>query len=131
MKQLLGTGMLSWPNYERMVGRYGIVALFRPGNPDKGESGLQQVPWSVPVNVLVDAQGSLQAVLDGQEYDLGTGTFFTEQDYGNTYVGLQPDDSRGENWLNVDNLYKVDWILCGYKNVDLYFVQDELMQASA
>lgn len=125
MKQLLGTGMLSWPRHERISDRYGLVALFRAANVDLGETGLQEIPWNLPVENLVDAHGSLLAVLDGQEYDLGSGTFFTEWGDGMAYVGLRPDEPRESNWLNVDNLYKVDWMLCGYKNVDLYFVQDQ------
>jgi hypothetical protein len=129
MKQLLGTGMLSWPNYERIAGRYGIIALFRAGNPEEFESGLQGMPWNIPAETLVDTHGSFLAVLEGQEYDLGSGTFFTELYSGITYVGLRPDVPREEDWLNVDNLYKVDWMLSGYKDVDLYFVQDEVVQA--
>lgn len=115
MRDLLGAGLLSWPNYERMGGRYGMVALF--SNDYRG------LPWNVNVDALVGLQGSLIAVLDDQEFDLGSGTFFTEQDYGMIFVGLKPDDGRKEEWLNFDNLCKVDGVLT-HKPIELYFQSD-------
>lgn len=116
-KTLLGTGLLSWPNVERIAGRFGIIYLF---DPEKGAD------HAVPLQIdgLTDQRGSFVAVMNGQEYDLGSGTFFTEQHYGHTYVGLKPDVPREEDWLNVDNLYKVDWQLSKYTPVDLYFTQE-------
>ena len=120
MKQLLGTGLVSWPNSERISDRYGMITLFRPGE-GPSEVGLQPLPWQADINALEGKRGAFVAVLNGQELDLGAGTFFTEPAWGTTYVGLKPDDGREEQWLNVDNLYKVDAFLIRTP-VDLYFV---------
>lgn len=120
MKQHLGTGLLSWPSYERQSGRYGIIALFRPGQPDQGETGLQGLEWNVPIHDLTGTHGLLIAVLDDQEYDLGSGIFFTERDYATDYVGVKPDVPRDEEWLNVTSLYKVDGMIT-LKPIELYF----------
>jgi hypothetical protein len=108
----LGIGLLSWPRYERMSSRYGLVALFGEGD--------QALPWDIDVKTLEEQRGSLIAVLDGQDVDLGTGTLFTETEDGITFIGLKPDDERKEEWLNVDNLYKVDGYLI-HKEIELYF----------
>lgn len=118
---ILGTGLLSWPSTERIAGRYGIVALFRLGISNEGESGLQGLPWNVDVASLVGKHGALVAYLeDGQGVSLGTGTFFTEQAYGLTYVGLKPDEPREEDWLDPMQLHKVDAYMCR-QSVELYF----------
>lgn len=121
-KQLLGTGLLSWPNYERVGGRYGIIALFRTAEIDEGETGLQGLEWNVPISDLLGTHGTLTAVLGGQEYELGSGSFFTERDYATDYIGVKPDVPREEEWLNVENLYKVDGMMIR-KPVELYFVE--------
>jgi hypothetical protein len=123
--QLLGTGLLSWPNNERIAGRYGIVTLFRTANIDEGERGLQGLPWNVDVDALVGKHGALSAYLpDGHEVVLGSGTFFTERDYGLTYVGLKPDEPREEDWLDPVMLHKVDAYMIR-KPIELYFVTGE------
>jgi hypothetical protein len=102
-----------------MSGRYGLVALFRPGT--EGEDGLQGYPLNTEtIALIVGNRGSLIAVLDGQEIDLGSGKLFTEFQYDIIYVGLKPDEPREENWLNVDNLYKVDGIM-HHRTIELYF----------
>lgn len=115
MRQLLGTGLLSWPSYERHSGRYGIIALFRFGEREE-----IAIDWATPVHDLVGTWGTLIAVLDGLEYPLGSGTFFTELAYGIDYVGVKPDVARDGEWLNVENLYKVDGMLIN-QTVELHF----------
>ena len=95
-----------------------MIALF-------GNNGDAALPWDIDVETLVGKRGMFIATMNGQEYDLGAGTFFTEQEYGNTYVGLNPGDGRKEDWLNVTNLYKVDFMLSGYTPVELSFVEVE------
>jgi hypothetical protein len=120
-QHLLGTGLLSWPRNERMAGRYGLVALFRPGDTEKGEEGLQGVPFNTNPGVeMLGTHGALIAVLDSQELSLGEGTLFTEHHHGMDYIGLRPDEPREEDWLNVPNLYKVDGYLI-HRPIDLYF----------
>lgn len=112
---LIGSGLLTWPNEERVGCRYGIVTLFEPG-----EFGSRYIP--LQISELQGLRGSLLAVLQNREYDLGSGTVFAEYKDAVQYVGLRPDEPREEDWLNVENLYQVDWLLSGKKPVDLYFV---------
>ncbi len=119
MKHLLGCGLLSWPQNERITGRYGLIALFRP--PTENEDGLQALPWNTDALLRVTgAHGTLIAVKDDQDIILGEGELFAQSEYGQLYVGIHPDDNRKEEWLDSSSLYKVDGYLI-HRDIDLYF----------
>lgn len=123
--QELGTGVLSWNRYERVSDRYGTVCLF--ASPSGGEKVRL-------IQVKEGARGRLVAIVKetrrsqhigdlfhgvfpktpkvGQKITLGEGTLFFEDDG----VGLQPDDGRDAQWLDMRALYNAH-----EQTVTLYF----------
>jgi hypothetical protein len=124
---LLGKGVLEWASGERVSDRYGTVKLFT----DTGEEK------TIPLNDKVSegVVGQLIAVVEetresphigdfvrgiypsqpkvGEEFTLGTGKLFFEEDNA---VGLQPLESRQSDWLDPHILYKLH-----FQTVSLYF----------
>jgi len=114
--QELGTGVLIWNVAERRSDRYGSVMLL--SSPDSE----QPIPL---VQVKAGKRGRLVAIVKktrrsrhigdlfhgvfpktpkmGQKITLGEGMLFFE----NNEVGLQPDDGRDTQWLDMRALYNV------------------------
>lgn len=125
---VLGEGVLSWPNMERVSDRYGVVDLAHEPNGDI---------YVIFDEVTVQMRGTLVAVvldvLDewpfqdhygtgplyarpavGEPVVLGTGTLFTEKFAsmhgdrpGRILAGVRPDDGREERWLDPAALSRV------------------------
>lgn len=125
---VLGEGVLSWPNMERVSDRYGVVDLAHELDGDT---------YVIFDEVTTQTRGALVAVvldvLDEWAFEdrygmgalyvrpavneavpLGTGTLFTEEFAsmhgdrpGRILVGVQPDDGRDERWLNPAELARV------------------------
>ncbi|HMN19582.1 MAG TPA: hypothetical protein PKA31_03245 [Candidatus Moranbacteria bacterium] len=112
--QELGTGILNWNGAERRSDRYGSVMLY---------VSLENEEPIHLVQVKAGKRGRLIAIVKetrqsrhigdlfhgvfpktpkvGQKITLGEGTLFFE---GNV-VGLQPDDGRDTQWLDMRALY--------------------------
>lgn len=123
--QELGTGVLSWNGAERRSDRYGSVMLLPFPDSEK--------PICL-VQVKAGERGRLVAIVKetrqsrhtgdlfhglfpktpkvGQEITLGEGTLFFENDG----VGLQPNDGRDTQWLDMRALYNAH-----EQTVTLYF----------
>jgi hypothetical protein len=126
---VLGEGVLSWPNMERVSDRYGVVDLYLgPGGDD---------PCVIFDEVTTQTRGTLVAVvldvLDewpfqdnhglgalykrpavNEAVPLGVGTLFTEEFFsmhgdrpGRILAGVRPDDGRDERWLDPAALSRV------------------------
>ncbi|MGW5646226.1 hypothetical protein ACWEV3_40225 [Saccharopolyspora sp. NPDC003752] len=118
----LGTGALYWHADERRTDRYGTVHLNKTpegdtpdpitfGNAPIGTHGrlVAVILDTRPAFHLGDwTQGHTPSTpATGDEITLGTGTLFVEPSrYGNTEIGLRPDDDRDTNWLNPAALYR-------------------------
>jgi hypothetical protein len=114
--QELGTGVLSWNGAERRSDRYGSVVLLPSPDSEKPIHLIQ---------VKAGRRGRLVAIVKetrhsrhigdlshgvfpktpkvGQKITLGEGALFFENDE----VGLQPDDGRDTQWLDMRALYNV------------------------
>ena len=114
--QELGTGVLNWNRHERVSDRYGTVCLFAsPSSEEKVR--LVQVKEGVRgrlIAIVKETRQSRQigdlyhgispkAPKVGQKITLGEGTLFFEKEEGT--VGLQPDDGRDSQWLDMRALY--------------------------
>ncbi len=123
---ILGAGALNWRADERRTDRYGTVHLNRvPSAVDHDATPDPERFDTAPVG----AHGRLVAVIVGTrptshigdlargvapkpapvgtEITLGTGTLFVEASrYGNTEIGVRPDDGRDHAWLDPAALYR-------------------------
>lgn len=126
---ILGTGALNWHADERRTDRYGTVHL-NHNNPSAVHHDDEATPGPERFdNAPVGAHGRLVAVIVdtrptshigdlahgvapqpapvGAEITLGTGTLFVEASrYGNTEIGVRPDDGRDHAWLDPAALYR-------------------------
>lgn len=130
----LGRGELSWPPFERVSNRYGMITL--------GEENRSTSTSHPPTAFLLDTvqsllgrKGTLIALVKetrqsthigdlfrgifppplgsvrvGEEFILGTGTFFAVKIINGTVegtwgIGLVPRDLRVDDWLFVNALY--------------------------
>jgi hypothetical protein len=134
----LGTGILSWDREERQTGRYGFIYLLTTGN--SVSTGF----YPAPIDVLHQGErGALVAQVTctrksthggdpdrnilprtprkGDCIELGTGILTFRDDYedGTAFVraGVQPEDGRDMQWMNIRALYDVH-----EQTVSLYFV---------
>lgn len=124
---ILGTGALNWHADERRTDRYGTVHLNHNPSvvyhddaaPDRER--FDTAPVGVHgrlVAVIVDTRptshiGDLargvapQPAPGGAEITLGAGSLFVEASrYGNTEIGVCPDDGRDHAWLDPVALYR-------------------------
>jgi len=118
----IGTGILNWPNVERIGDRYGVVGLWDDGHTLPLAAPLPEgIEGELVAEVLETREshhiGDLFRGLFpttpnvGDRIVLGSGTLFreTKREGGDTYeyVGLRPDDGRDTDWLNPEALYRV------------------------
>jgi hypothetical protein len=123
---ILGTGTLNWRSAERHLDRYGTIHLATATATTGTGTGRAYATFD---DAPVGTRGRLVAVVlaarppfrpdtlagrlgldpggapPGAEITLGTGTLFVETSpYGNTEIGLRPDDGRTERWLDATAL---------------------------
>lgn len=123
---VVGVGRLTWPRYERVSDRYGLVALMHDG--DSFSASVDWVKLEIPAE---GARGTLRAVVletrdsthigdlsrgirpetpeQGEEITLGTGRVFSEAIPGEKAlaIGLRPEgDDRTSDWLDPRALYR-------------------------
>lgn len=130
---VLGEGELNWNRRERVSDRYGAVGLYNDAHWLAGEE-------STPLRGRehVGKRGLLRAVVlqtrdadhigdlthgwqpggarVGDVIDLGEGTLFIEDDFGDK-AGVRPEDGRDSLWLDGPGLYR-----CHSQTVRLEFV---------
>lgn len=141
---ILGRGVLNWPRGERVGDRYGLVTL----SPTSG--GYNDLPdkpagsyTALDATIQAGKRGRIVAVVlktrqshhigdmfrgiypstpkVGEEIELGTGTLFYENPYGDAVigVGVKPDKPRNSDWMDPRKLYR-----CHDQTVELRFVLD-------
>lgn len=125
---VLGEGVLSWPNMERVSDRYGVVDLLHDPHGDdcvifeEITTPMRGALVAVLLDVLdewpfQDQHGlgaSYQRPAVNEPVVLGAGTLFTEEFAsmhgdrpGRVLAGVRPDDGREERWLDPAALGRV------------------------
>lgn len=110
---VIGTGELHSQSIERYTDRYGAVHLNDPvgktltidtslvGTRGRLVAVFQSRRPSVYSGDLGAEYGLNREIARGTEIELGSGTLFVEPSrFGDTEVGVKPDDGRTENWLD-------------------------------
>ena len=129
--KLIGTGILSWPRYERIGDRYGLVGLFPRDNEDEDALPMDIVPLDGFKGQLIAKvlearkskhigdffRGFFPTTPEvGEEIILGEGTVFYEAVDDEIFIGLKPEDGRKTDWLDPEKLYRAH-----QQYVELYF----------
>jgi hypothetical protein len=129
MKILLGKGSLNWRHWERRTDRYGTVDLLNAEVPLKQIDDLLSVTGTLTATIIStrasDHIGDILRGLSphppmpGEEFVLGKGELFFEQEFNLIHVGVRPADGRYSDWLDPKELYQ-----CHNQIVELYFEED-------
>ena len=121
MNHLLGIGILSWPRFERIGDRYGSVFLMDEALTDYcNPVGLVRLTEGLEgrlvARVIETRQsrhiGDIGRGVDpstpdkGERIMLGEGKLFYHQYREWPCVGLEPDDGREHDWLDIHALYR-------------------------
>lgn len=132
-KHLLGQGELNWYRDERISDRYGFVHLCSNGKyqnfRNKGFAGKS----GKLIAVIVETKESSHigdffrgvgpsTPEKGELVALGEGRLVFKLDIEDSIeqVGLQPEDGRPDNWLDIQALYR-----CHEQTVNLFFEEAE------
>ncbi len=105
----IGDGVFTWPRYERITGRYGLMGVTDLIGSPIGLPGLQP-PGSLgrlEVEIVDTRPSPFQSPpipKAGDRFEFGPGYFFTGCSDGITWFGLQPVEPREENWLDPKKL---------------------------
>lgn len=121
---VVGTGVLTWDRSERISDRYGFVYLMSEGSNSLSDAG-QYVALAIPrsrrgalVAVVIETRQSthigdlFRGVSPntpevGEEITLATGRILQgENADGKPTIGVEPDDERERDWLDIHALYR-------------------------